>query len=72
MAKLSHEAIRRHEDAKRNQNPPTCTSGVLGPKCRGGPPTPNGHSGGGGSFPIYGPVVKNVSTPPGPSAVTPS
>ena len=71
MAKLSHEAIRRHEDAKRKHNPSTCKPGVLGPKCRGGPPAPNGHSGG-GSFPIYGPVVKNVSMPPGPSAVTPS
>ena len=43
------------------------TQPILGPKCKGAPPGPNGQCGG-ASFPSYGPEVKNKSAPPGPTA----
>jgi len=68
MPKLSAEAIRRHEAAKRTQSGGGgIPEPILGPKCKGAPPGPNGQCGG-GLFPNYGPEIKNKSMPPGPTA----
>jgi len=67
MTKLSAEAIRRHEAAKLRQSGGGLPQPILGPKCKGAPPGPNGQCGG-GLLPNYGPELKNKSTPPGPSA----
>ena len=68
MPTLSTEAIARHKAAKRIQSGGgVMTQPILGPKCKGAPPGPNGQCGG-ASFPSYGPEVKNKSAPPGPTA----
>ena len=68
MPKLSAEAIRRHEAAKNTQSGGgAMTQPILGPKCKGSPPGPNGQCGG-GLFPNYGPEVKNKGAPPGPAS----
>jgi hypothetical protein len=62
------EALRRHEEAKRKQyGGGEASNRIIGPKCSGAPPGPNGQYGG-SSFPNYGPEIKNKSSPPGPTA----
>jgi hypothetical protein len=67
MPKLSAAAIHGHQAAKLTQSGGGVPQPVLGPKCKGGPPGPNGQCGG-GLLPNYGPEIKNKSTPPGPTA----